>query len=122
MGLTLDCLLFAASAPERERGQTMPEILEASLSDKMAKAFDLSIELWKLDEAKEYKALKRDEEADFVYGWADGLCHKYYQNMATGHCSPQATIDFDVGVFEESVDRDIVRMQKILVRLNNEVA
>jgi len=101
-------------------GITMPEILEASLSDKMGKAFDLSIKIWKLDEAKENKALRRDEEVDLVYGWADGLCHKYYQNMATGHCSPQATIDFDVGAFEESVDRDIEKMQKILARLEME--
>lgn len=34
-------------------GITMPEILEASLSDKMAKAFDLSIKIWK--RAKEAK-------------------------------------------------------------------
>jgi len=93
------------------------EAQEASLSDKMAKAFDLSIELWKLDESKEYKALRQGEEVDFVYGWADGLCHKYYQKMTPGHCSLQATIDFDVGVFEESVDRDIERMEKILARL-----
>lgn len=93
------------------------EAEELSLSDKMAKAFDLSFDLWKLDEAKEYKALRQGEEADLVYGWVDGLCHKYYQNMSTGHCSPKAMVDFDIGEFEESVDRDIAKMQKMLERL-----
>lgn len=96
--------------------ETGEEILEASLANKMATAFNLSIELWKLDEAKEYKALN-DKETDFVYGWADGLVYKYYKNMVTGHCSPSAMINFDIAKFEESVDRDIEKMQKILSRL-----
>jgi len=101
----------------------MPEVLEAqeaSLADKMTKAYNLAFDLWKLDEAKEYKALKKGEEADLVYGWADGLCHKYYEKMATGHCSPQAMIDFDIAKFEESVDRDIAKMQKMLARLKRQ--
>jgi hypothetical protein len=93
------------------------EAQEASLSDKMAKAFGLSFDLWKLDEAKEYKALRQGEEADLVYGWVDGLCHKYYQNMSSGHCSLKAFTDFDIEKFEESVDRDIEKMQKMLARL-----
>lgn len=95
----------------------MPEVEELSLADKMSKAFDLSLALWRLDEAKEYKALKRDEEADLVYGWADGLCHKYYDKMSSCRCSPQAMVDFDIEKFEESVDRDIEKMKKILKRL-----
>ncbi len=106
-------------ADERENMPAL-EAQEESLSEKMGKAFDLSIELWKLDETKEYKALKRDEEADLVYGWADGLCHKYYEKMSSGHCSPQAMVDFDIEKFEESVDRDIEKMQKILARLKME--
>lgn len=94
----------------------MPEVEELSLADKMTRAYNLSFDLWKLDEAKEYKALK-DAEADLVYGWADGLCHKYYEKMARFQCSPQAMVDFDIEKFEESVDRDIEKMQKILKRL-----
>jgi hypothetical protein len=97
------------------------EVQEASLADKMGKAFDLSLALWRLDEARGYDVLKRDEEADLVYGWADGLVHKHYQDMSTGRCSLLAMVKFDIEKFEESVDRDIEKMNKMLVRVRQPV-
>lgn len=95
----------------------LEEAQEASLGDKMTKAYNLAFDLWKIDEANGYKAVRKGEEADLVYGWVDGLTHKYYADRASGHCSLAEFRDFDVGKFEESVDREIEKMQKILARL-----
>lgn len=98
----------------------MPEVLEAqeaSLEDKMTKAYNLAFDIWKLDEAAEYKAVRKGEEADLVYAWVDGLSHKYYHNVSSGHCSPKAFMDFKVEEWEASVDQEIKKMEKILSRL-----
>lgn len=54
------------------------------------------------------------EHEDMIWAWADGLMHEYYQRMATGRCSLQASLDFDPGKFEQQVRRDLATMQRIL--------
>lgn len=58
-----------------------------------------------------------EEEADLVYGWADGLVHQYYHKRATGQCSLQASMDFDVGKFEEQCLKELAIMKEILTRV-----
>ena len=54
------------------------------------------------------------EHEDMIWGWADGLMHKYYERMATGRCSLKASLEFDLGEFEQGVRRDLDIMQQIL--------
>jgi len=54
------------------------------------------------------------EHEDMIWGWADGLMHKYYERMATGRCSLRVLADFDVGEFEQQVRQDLDTMQNIL--------
>ena len=94
-----------------------------SLSDLMNEAFDLSLDLMYetvapnghfFDPRKGHWGTA--DEEDKVCSWADGLMHKYYQNMATGHCSIAAMARFDVGKFEDEVVADIEMMKRLLAR------
>ncbi len=88
-----------------------------SLSELMHEAFIMSLNLTHSTLSPDgdyFDARGIDgEHGDMVYGWADGLMHKYYENRATGHCSLQAMIDFDVGKFEASVVEDIEIMKEL---------
>lgn len=61
------------------------------------------------------------EHDDMVWGWADGLMHKYYRDRATGQCSLKAMIEFDVAQFEEKVKRDIAIMKELLEKVGKPV-
>lgn len=97
-----------------------------SLQDLMNEAYNLSLDLAYEDMAPNGHYLTPrsnlpTEEADLIYGWADGLMHKYYENRSSGRCSLQATIDFDVAKFEQSVVKDIAKMKIILARVGKPV-
>ena len=92
----------------------------------MAEAFNLSLNLTYADMSPDGHFLtpRKDpvgtvEEDEMISSWADGLYHKYYQNRATGHCSLQSTIDFDVAKFEASVERDIATMTRLLTKVGH---
>ncbi len=102
----------------------MSEQTCASLQDIMSEALRISWELtyknrWDdgvYHEPRDGGELTEEEE-DMVAGWADGLVHKYYDKMASGRCSLQASIDFDVAEFEARCLRDLARMKEILGRV-----
>ena len=56
-----------------------------------------------------------------IWGWADGLMHKYYRTRADGHCSLQAMLDFDISKFEKEVKANIKTMEKLLVKIGKPV-
>lgn len=58
-----------------------------------------------------------EQNESIIWGWADGLVHRQYQNISSGRCSLQTTIDFDVAKFEDSVKRDIEMMESLSKRL-----
>ena len=95
----------------------------SSLSDLMDKAFNLSLKCCHSEIAPNghYFTTRNDfdipDVVDMVFGWADGLTHKYYQNHATGHCSIVAMASFDIEKFEASVVRDIEIMEQVLQRI-----
>ena len=60
-----------------------------------------------------------EDEADLVYGWADGLMYKSYHDRASGHCSIQAMIDFDVVEFEEQCIKNRETIKAILERIGD---
>lgn len=101
------------------------ETAEKSLCDLMEHAFRLSLRIVystiapKGDylNARDLNGQVSEKTQTMIYAWADGLIHKYYDNMASGHCSFQAMIDFDVGHFEESVKGDIQIMEEILAKI-----
>ena len=97
-----------------------------SLQQLMTEAYNLSLEVAYEEIAPNGSLLTprsnlADEEAEVVYGWADGLNHKYYEKHVTGQCSIQAMIDFDIDKFEQTVVEDIVKMQIILARVGKAV-
>jgi hypothetical protein len=98
-----------------------------SLSDLMERAFNLSLDLTYKDMSPDGHYLTprelptSSENESTVSCWADGLVHKYYQDRASGHCSLQASIDFDLAKFEASVVRDIDMMTKLLAEVGKPV-
>ena len=110
----------------------MPELVSTSglvpsLHDLMCEAYKLACDLGYSELAPggyyfTARELPVDERtSDMIWAWVDGLTQKYYENMSTGHCSLQATIDFDPGEFEEDVERDIRKMKKLLVEVGSPV-
>ncbi len=92
-----------------------------SLADVMQDAYAASLDL-------AYATLSPDgyyldarelpvEHSDMVWAWADGHVHGYYERMATGRCSLQAQVDFDLGEFEERVVRQLDMMRRLLKRI-----
>ena len=103
---------------------TEPELVD-SLSDLMHEAFCLSMDCAhselsppsKCSEGGHYftsRNIGNAAEDDMIFGWCDGLMHKYYQNMSTGHCSIAAMAAFDIEKFEQSVTDDIATMKRLL--------
>lgn len=95
---------------------------EKSLADRMNEAFRLSLQLAyeTIDDKGHYFDYRQSglgNLEDTIYGWADGLSHKYYETHASGRCSFQSMIDFDVGKFEVSVLKDIRKMKNLLKRI-----
>jgi len=96
-----------------------------SLSDLMNEAYRLSLDLSYesvapdmsyLHPRKDWRGVSTKKQ-DTVYAWSDGLVHKMYQNVSTGHCSLQAMIDFSIAAFEASVKKDIAMMKALLTKL-----
>ena len=94
------------------------EQVESSLEEKMQKAFFTSLKLVhksKLADGTYYSTRDLPDEVNYIaYAWADGLTHKYYQNMANCHCSSRAMVDFDIGKFEATIDNELLLMEKYL--------
>jgi hypothetical protein len=57
------------------------------------------------------------DTVDKIFAWADGLYDKMYHNLSTGHCSPQAMIDFDIAKFEAQVVSDIRMMAQLSLQI-----
>lgn len=62
-----------------------------------------------------------DSEWDMVSGWADGLVQKHLMKQMAGECSLQATIDFDIGDYDDGIRRDVKTMRAILNRVGEPV-
>jgi hypothetical protein len=98
-----------------------------SLSDLMNEAFSLSLDCayGELSPPGGYLTARElpvsEEITDMIFGWADGVTHKYYQNHATGHCSLSAMVNFDVESFENSVIKNIEVMKELLDRFGKPV-
>jgi hypothetical protein len=93
---------------DREQG------LEHSLCWKMRRAYQLTGNLCFVWDGRGYVGAVRDTRALFgesasadLWAWSEGSMHKYYEDRATGRCSLQAFIDFDIGGFEAEADRVI---------------
>lgn len=106
----------------------MTETLEKSLEELMHEAWILAMDVTYSELAPDNTYLTprqgrigTPEEDDMVWGWADGLMHKYYQSRATGRCSWKAMQEFDVTQFEENVKRDIATMTKLLAKVGKPV-
>ena len=93
---------------DREQGA------EHSLHWKMMRAYQLTGNLCFVWDERGYVGAVRDTRALFgesasadLWAWSEGSMHKYYEDCASGRCSPQAMIDFDSAKFEDGVDRVI---------------
>lgn len=62
-----------------------------------------------------------EDNHDIVTAWADGLMHKYYENVSTGHCSLSQTINFDLERFETKVKIQIHMMTDALKTLGKPI-
>lgn len=56
------------------------------------------------------------EFCDKVFSWCDGLMHKYYEKVSTGHCSINEMIAFDVAAFENEVIADINSFKEFITK------
>lgn len=93
--------------------------MQQSLCELMERAFQLSLKCVYETMSPDGHCLeeRKCDLPDFVVSWADGLYHVYYQKIAEGRTSIQEQIDFDIGKFEEKVEHDIVKMEKLLTSL-----
>jgi hypothetical protein len=92
---------------------------EASLKEKMSEATHLALQIVYATTAPDgtYLETKEVNLPDEVWAWADGLTHKYYEKQMNGETSLQNLIDFDVGKFEEEVDKDIEKFKQLLKKV-----
>ncbi len=82
---------------------------ELSVKDKLNKAYSLACQI--VDRAE----LKLEESMrNIVYGYVDGIMHKYFEKMINGQCSLQASIDFNMEDEEQRLDSDITKFEEIL--------
>lgn len=54
-------------------------------------------------------------DSDKIFSYVDGLEHKFLENRMSGHCSLQATIDFDIAEHEKRIDADIEEFRKLIL-------
>lgn len=96
---------------------------EKSLSDLFNEALFLSWKLVYEDIAPDgtyltpRKQIGTEKQESIVSSWADGLVHKYYNDISNNHCSLSQTINFDIGKFEDQVKSEIKIMKKLLKKL-----
>ena len=76
------------------------DVFEPSFRDKLAKAFYLGLALAYV--------------SDRIWVWVDGLVQNYHVSRMTGRCSLQATIDYDIGEAEASIDKEIALFQGLV--------
>ena len=94
-----------------------------SLADLMMEAYNLSLDVaFRTIAPDGHYFQTRDtgippEHDDMVWGWADGLMHKYYENVSGGRCSIKKMVEFDLANFEEEVRRDTNTMREILAKV-----
>jgi enolase len=100
------------------------EIVE-SLQEKMHKAFYLAMDVAysELSHKGNYFTVRDCPEMDDdrIWDWADGLVQDYAMKRFNGECSLQASIDFDIEKFEESVDMDIAFLDGLLEKFGKPV-
>ena len=105
------------------RTEQMRLLMADCMRDKMERAYQLSLELVYEGEGcvnvRDLEALFGEEVSDEVFGWADGLEHKYHMSRINGRCSLQATIDYDIAEAEKSVEEAIARFEELVQRLDN---
>jgi len=91
------------------------------MRDKLERAFQLSIELVYEGEGcinvRDLEARFGEDVSDEVFGWADGLMHKYHMSRITCRCSLQDTIDYDIAEAEKSVEETIARFEELIRRV-----
>lgn len=94
-----------------------------SLCELMNECVELSWELCYKNIAPDGTYLKAREDfsifgvhADTISAWADGLYHKYYNNVSTGHCSVNEMIKFDIEQFELKVIETIELFESLLIK------
>ncbi len=84
-----------------------------SLKDLMDDAFYLAMRVCYTDGRMIVRKFSHPQE-DEIWAWADGLNHAYYGKIASGRCSIQASIDFDVSKWEDKVLADIAMMESLI--------
>ena len=94
------------------------DVFEPSFRDKLAKAFYLGLALAYVGdtcvEVRDMDALFGAEVSDRIWVWVDGLVQNYHVSRMTGRCSLQATIDYDIGEAEASIDKEIALFQGLV--------
>ena len=91
-------------------------MIEHSLRWKMRRAYQLAGNLCFVWDDDGYVGSVRDttdlfglDDSDMLWAWSEGGMHQYYDKRASGRCSIQSMIDFDVGAFEEETDEAIAK-------------
>lgn len=93
---------------------------DKSLCELMNEAFGLSLDCayGELSPDGHYLTVRElpisAEKTDLIFAWADGLMHKYYQNVSTGHCSLNQMVNFDIEKFENKVIETIQLFKDLL--------
>jgi len=96
------------------------ETIEKSLEELMNEAYNLALKLAysSITETGHYFDVREEfplgGDSDKIFSWVDGLEHKFYHNRMIGHCSLQATIDFNVESYEKSVIADIEEFTRLI--------
>lgn len=94
--------------------------MNKSLQDLMNEAYNLSLDLsfktktWQGDYFDPRESFPLGGDSDKIFGWSDGLMHKYYEKISNGECSLKTTIDFDIEKFEQSVISDIEEFKHLI--------
>jgi hypothetical protein len=94
--------------------------MNKSLQDLMNEAYNLSLDLsfktitWQGNYFDPRESFPLGGDSDKIFGWSDGLFHKYYQKISNGECSLAQTIDFDLERFEQSVISDIEEFNHLI--------
>jgi hypothetical protein len=89
------------------------DLENSSIKDKLVEAFVLAHHILMDNGIQKPIPEKHHQHRELLWAHADCLWMKYAEKMFTGQCSLQASLDFDVEKFENSLDKDIILFGQI---------
>ena len=120
-GITIPELPEDATYDEKLCDKGYSGALMTSFNQKIVDAHDLACQLGEIINADaDFDVSLDDETTEMIWGHADGLSAKWLYARRDGLCSIQAMIDFDPDIEEARIDAQIITMQNLLEKDNEE--